>query len=144
MGQTIVTGLPSVCLVRTPFIAARISLITIQFYQPGPISPTSPTKDEDSIRVYDQKGKYLESILLDQKGISRGARAPAQALLFGPDGKLYVPISGVGPTAGEIRRYDVATKSFDIFVQSGILGSPFYLTFGGTNPNTLAYAFEEP
>ncbi len=71
-------------------------------------------------------------------------RAPAQALLFGPDGKLYVPISGPGPSTGEIRRYDVATKSFEIFVQSGILGSPFYLTFGGTNPATLAYAFEEP
>jgi hypothetical protein len=70
-------------------------------------------------------------------------RAFAQALLFGPAGKLYVPISGGGPTTGEIRRYDVLTKTFDIFVKSGILGSPFYLTFGGTNPATLAYAFEE-
>jgi hypothetical protein len=101
-----------------------------------------PQNDTDSIRVYDGNGQFLagETILLDQPG---QPRAPAQALLFGPDGKLYVPISGVGPTAGEIRRYDVLTKSFDIFVQRGILGSPFYLTFGGTNPATLAYAFEE-
>jgi len=74
-------------------------------------------------------------------------RAFAQALLFGPGGNLFVPISGPpgGPETGEIRRYDVLTKKelLPPFVQSGILGSPFYLTFGGTNPATLAYEFEE-
>lgn len=44
---------------------------------------------------------------------------------------------------GKIRRYDVFAKTFDLFVQSGILGSPFYLTFGETNPGILAYAFED-
>lgn len=104
---------------------------------------TDPTRDRDSIRIYDQNGSYLDSIFLDEKGISPLARAAAQALLFGPDGKLYVPIGGNGPSTGEIRRYDVSTKDYDIFVPKGILGSPFYLTFGGTDPATLGYMFEE-
>ena len=99
-----------------------------------------PQNDTDSIRVYDGN-RFLaaETILLDEAG---QPRASAQALLFGPDGKLFVPISA-GATAGQVRRYDVLTKTFNTFVQSGILGSPFYLTFGGTNPATLAYEFEE-
>jgi hypothetical protein len=97
--------------------------------------------DIDSIRIYDSTtGAFLDSISLDPPGLPR---AFAQALIFGPNGKLYVPISGGGPSTGEIRRYDVATKAYDIFVPTGSLGSPFYLIFGGTNPATLGYSFEE-
>ena len=94
--------------------------------------------DTDSIRIYDPNGTFLSSILLDQVG---GARAFAQALLFGPNGNLFVPISGNGPATGQIRRYDVLTKAKILppFVQSGILGSPWYLTFGRTNSATLSY-----
>jgi hypothetical protein len=55
-----------------------------------------------------------------------------------------VPISGIfGPDAGAVRRYDITTKQFDVFVpprpQGGPLGAPWYLTFGKTDPGTLAY-----
>jgi hypothetical protein len=67
-------------------------------------------------------------------------RAAAQALLFGPGGILYVPIL----TLGEVRRYtyNVSTKkwTYDLFVpRGGPLVQPWYLTFGRTNPATLAY-----
>ena len=90
-------------------------------------------------QIYDRFGRFLESIPLDKQG---EPRAFAQAILFGPDGKLFVPISGNGPETGEIRRYDVRTKSYTVFVEVGILGSPQYLTFGRTDSATLAYGLE--
>jgi DNA-binding beta-propeller fold protein YncE len=93
----------------------------------------------DSIRVYDRFGRFLESILLYNRD---EPRAFAQAILFGPDGKLFVPISGGGPLTGEIRQYDVRTKKYDIFVKGGILESPQYLTFGRTDSATLAYGLD--
>lgn len=68
-------------------------------------------------------------------------RAYAQALLFGPHGDLYVPIS----STGEVRRYDVDTKRYRTFIaahSSGGTVRPQYLSFGRTNPATLAY--DEP
>jgi DNA-binding beta-propeller fold protein YncE len=103
----------------------------------NPVSPNLPDPAAlDSVRVYDRFGRFLESIPLDKQG---EPRAFAQAVLFGPDGKLFVPISGNGPTTGEIRRYDVRTKAYTVFVEAGILGSPQYLTFGRTDSATLAY-----
>ena len=93
----------------------------------------------DSVRVYDRFGRFLESIPLYKRG---EPRAFAQAILFGPDGKLFVPISGGGPSTGEIRQYDVRTKRYDIFVKGGILVSPQYLTFGRTDSATLAYGLD--
>jgi outer membrane protein assembly factor BamB len=78
-------------------------------------------------------------------------RAFAQALLFGPNGDLFVPITGpfdqngapVGPNTGAVRRYDVASKTFTNFVlpatEGGPLGQPWYLTFRNTDPSTLEY-----
>ncbi len=65
----------------------------------------------------------------------------AQALLFGPGGKLFVPITGNdSATTGQVRRYDVATRQIEIFVAAGtFLSSPYYLTFEKTNPGTLTY-----
>jgi hypothetical protein len=75
----------------------------------------------------------LHQIDLDQVG---QPRAFAQALLFGPKGRLFVPIN----TTGEVRRYDVMTKTFDVFVPSGgPLQQPWYLSFRETNPRTLKY-----
>jgi hypothetical protein len=95
----------------------------------------------DSIRVYNRGGNLKDTIPLFTPG---QPRAFAQAILFGPNGKLFVPISGGGPTTGQIRKYDVGTKEFDVFVPVGTLASPQYLTFGRTDPATLAYGFETP
>jgi WD40 repeat protein len=63
-------------------------------------------------------------------------RVFAQALLFGPDGNLFVPISNTG----EVRRYNVTTKGFWTFVAAGkALSQPWFLSFQKTNPATLAY-----
>jgi hypothetical protein len=63
--------------------------------------------------------------------------------LFGPDGKLFVPITGGGSDRGAVRTYDVTTKEFETFILPGDMGgglqSPWYLTFTQTNPSTLAY-----
>jgi hypothetical protein len=90
-------------------------------------------------------GMSLGQIDLDQVSADLQARAFAQALLFGPGGFLYVPINGppLGYSTGEVRRYNVASKNFDVLVapalQGGLLQQPWYLTFGNTDPATLAY-----
>jgi hypothetical protein len=77
-------------------------------------------------------GAFLDKIDLDKVG---DPRTYAQALLFGPGGDLYVPISNVG----EIRRYKVLAKTYDLFVPRGTVTLPWYLTFRKTDPATLAY-----
>jgi hypothetical protein len=63
-------------------------------------------------------------------------RVFAQALLFGPGGNLFVPISNTG----EVRRYNVTTKAFWTFIAAGkALSEPWFLSFTKTNPATLAY-----
>ncbi len=101
--------------------------------------------DNDTIRIYNgTTGSFIDKIDLDVVG---QPRAFAQALLFGPEGFLFVPINGNGPDTGAVRRYKVDTKAFDVFVKpsvgGGALGSPFYLTFGKTNPATLAYGEDD-
>lgn len=78
-------------------------------------------------------GSFIGQIDLELPGYT--VRAFAQALLFGPGGFLYVPIT----STGEVRRYDVATKAFTVFVSKGFMVEPWYLTFGNTDPATLAY-----
>ena len=106
--------------------------------------------DTDKILVFDRlNGDLVGRIDLYVVG---DPRAFAQALLFGPDGRLFVPITGptkphsslpTGPFTGSVRRYNVQTKEYDVFVPpaslNGPLGSPWYLTFGNTNPSTLEY-----
>lgn len=117
--------------------------------------PTMPN-DTDKILIFDGKtGKLLDKIDLYVLG---QPRALAQALLFGPKEKLFVPITGpidpdtgapVGPNTGSVRRYNVHHhhKTFDVFVPpasaGGPLAVPWYLTFGNTNPATLAYGHDQ-
>jgi DNA-binding beta-propeller fold protein YncE len=102
-------------------------------------------EDNDKILIFQgpggvNPGAYVGRIDLDVAG---QPRAFAQALLFGPDGFLFVPISGNGPDTGAVRRYNVATRQVTDFVppsvKGGPMGAPFYLTFGRTDPATLAY-----
>jgi hypothetical protein len=105
--------------------------------------------DKDTIRIYQgpggaSPGTFIEAIGLDKAGIPDTQRAYAQALVFGPEGRLFVPITGSGPDTGSVRRYDLAdTTHPDVIVapamSGGQLGQPWYLTFGKTNPSTLAY-----
>jgi hypothetical protein len=105
----------------------------------------TPADSNDKILIFQGPGNltpgaFLSQIDLDAKGVASNARAFAQAILFGPGGKLFVPISGNGADTGSVRRYDVDTKTFDVFVPAGgPLMAPFYLTFGLTDPGTLQY-----
>jgi outer membrane protein assembly factor BamB len=109
----------------------------------------------DKILIFRGK-KQIDKIDLDTKGELGGPEKPralAVTLLFGPKGKLFVPIhcdqASIGPrptcgnVSGEVRRYDVSTKKFEVFIPSslakGPLVEPWYLTFGKTNPSTLGY-----
>jgi len=98
--------------------------------------------DTDKILEFNgSTGAYIGKIDLDQVGQPREF---AQALLFGPGGKLFVPITANGPDTGEVRRYDVSTGTFDVFVPPSSAGGPigqgWYLTFRDTDPATLAFS----
>jgi hypothetical protein len=101
------------------------------------VSFRADARDTDKILEFNgQTGAYLDKIDLDQVGQPRAA---PQALLFGPGGRLFVAITSGGPDTGAVRSYDVAAKTFTNFEAPGTLGQPWYLTFGNTDPGTLAY-----
>jgi DNA-binding beta-propeller fold protein YncE len=94
--------------------------------------------DTDKIKIYQgpggaSPGAFVDDIELDAVG---QPRAFAGACLFGPGGKLFIPVS-----TGAVRLYDVTLKTFlnDFVPPGGPLVSGGYLTFGLTNPATLDY-----
>ncbi|MFL5240712.1 MAG: MBG domain-containing protein [Gemmataceae bacterium] len=106
-----------------------------------------PNGDSDKILKLDGiTGQYLGKIDLDQAG---QPRTFAQAILFGPDGKLFVSIENTG----EIRKYDASLGAFtqdpynpgtyQSFVPAHADGGPiseaWYMTFDNTDPSTMAY-----
>lgn len=101
----------------------------------------------DAIRIYDATtGALQDRIDLWQVVVPPPTVQPrsfAAGLLFGPEGSLFVPING-GVDAGEVRRYDVVTKQFDVFVPAGPpkTGGTMLL-FENTDPATFAYHPDE-
>jgi len=106
-------------------------------FRDNSLPDTDPNKTDKILVLSGRTGELKGEINLDSAG---GDRAFAQAIVFGPGGNLFVPISGNGPDTGAVRRYDVTTDTYTNFVApGGPLGSPWYLTFGKTDPATLAY-----
>lgn len=109
--------------------------------------------DVDKILIFQgphsrHPGTFLDQIVLDDPSCApANVRAYGVTMLFGPHGRLFVPITlpptGPNPYSGSVRRYDVALKTFEVFVpptgQGGPLAAPWYLTFGNTDPATLQY-----
>lgn len=102
--------------------------------------------DTDKILVFEgpngnHPGRLITNAVidLDTKNATHGQNW-AQAALFGPQGRLFVPIIGNGPDAGQVRRYDVKTKHYEEVVKpGGALKMGWFLTFRKTDPATLAY-----
>jgi len=94
--------------------------------------------DIDSIPIYNgSTGQFVTQIDLDAYAKKVGqTRATAQALLFGPSGKLFVPIT-LRPLVGQVVVCDV--NACNGFTSVGTLGAPFYLTFGRIDSASLAY-----
>jgi hypothetical protein len=86
----------------------------------------------------------IDKINLDSPDTTK-VRSAAPGLLFGPGGLLYVTIAqldalGNATGVGSVRRYDVRSKQFQVIVPTNTtLKLPTLLTFGSTNPETLAY-----
>ncbi len=112
-------------------------------------SYASGTTDTDKILVFSPTGSCIstKTIVLDTPG---GVPFQPQGIVFGPNGGLYAagsaPFGTPNSLTGEIRVYNVSTKAFTVFAKpktaGGPLGNPEFLTFGETDPMTLAYGFE--
>ncbi len=97
-------------------------------------------QNTDAIRIYSAKtGKFKDKIDLWQVGVDE--RSFAAGLIFGPRGKLFVPINGGGTAPlGEVRRYDVNTKQYEVFVPAPpTSGGGTFPIFENTDPATLDY-----
>ncbi len=97
--------------------------------------------DNDRIMIFSGvNGSVVRDIDLAMPEASGGQRAFAQALLFGPQDRLYVPITGGDASvAGEVRAYDVSDGSHEVIIPNSHMGQPWFLTFGNTDPATLDY-----
>jgi glucose/arabinose dehydrogenase len=100
---------------------------------------TTNSDDVDRILKFDvRSGEVNDSLPLSEP---KAARASAQAIIFAPDGKLYIPISGNAPdTTGQLRRCDTRTKKCETIVKvGGGLIAPWFPIFRSSDPATLSY-----
>ncbi|MGU7773318.1 Vgb family protein [Burkholderia sp. MR1-5-21] len=101
----------------------------------------SDASDTDKILKLDSHGHLLDELVLSKPHTNR---AYAQAIIFGPGGNLYIPITGNEPqTTGQLRRCNPATKACDVIVPThadgGTLIQPWYPIFRNSDPATLNY-----
>ena len=121
-------------------------LYVTSFQNKSGLDPSKFTTDK--ILIFGKGGQRGQEILQGKINLDPGgtaARSFAQALLFGPGGHLYVPISNTGA----VRNYNVRAEKCQTEgncpfaelkqTQGAELEGPQYLTFTKTNPGTLAY-----
>ncbi len=123
----------------------------IVFGPAGQLYVTSNASGQNgSILMIDPaSGVLLDSITLDAHTKPENpTQVAAQSLLFGPAGKLFIPVTitslNDGTDSGGVWIYDPLTKQLDTsfvvpsYYSDGLV-DPWYLTFGQTNPATLRY-----
>lgn len=119
----------------------------------GRIYVTSNTSyGNSSILVVDPaSGRVVESHQLDTDDPSE--RVTAETLAFGPGGQLFVPVlvssAYFQRSAGGVWKYDPASQQFDrSFIPhdyfASVMTEPWYISFGQTDPATLAYVSAQP
>ncbi|MCA9214360.1 MAG: hypothetical protein KDB27_14915 [Planctomycetales bacterium] len=109
----------------------------------------SQTTENTHIIVIDPAtGHQLNEIELDPRTLPENPTiVVAQAFVFGPSDKLFIPLTTVslndGVKLGGLWTYDPATDELATFIAPSlfapVLQFPEYLTFQQTNPATLAY-----
>lgn len=91
------------------------------------------------IKLDGRTGRQIDQLALAEPTNQGGTRAFAQAIVIGPKGNLFVPVSG-GPNAGEVRRCDPASKKCRVLIEAGgALQVPFYLVFEQSSTATLGF-----
>jgi hypothetical protein len=95
------------------------------------------TGNVDKIMEFDSSGNLIPQHTIPLESSTEIPRTFAQAILFGPNGNLYVPIT----STGDLRVCDISSLTCTLVPQSGPshLVQPWYLSFSGTDPSTLAY-----
>lgn len=112
--------------------------------------PSDSTNDTDKLLAFKPTatGPWACASIAGQRWIDldQPGQPPtyARSLLFGPGGYLYLPMTGSGGDAGAVRQYNLTTGQYTDFVPpftspSGGLADWWWMTFGYTNPTTLAY-----
>jgi hypothetical protein len=100
---------------------------------------SSPADSDRILRLDRRTGRAVGQLVLAPPVASGGVRAFAQALVFGPGGDLFVPITG-GGAAGEVRRCHTGKMQCRVLVSAGgALQSGWYAIFEGSDSATLAY-----
>jgi sugar lactone lactonase YvrE len=107
-----------------------------------------PTDTDKILKLDGKTGRLLDKLELDVAGAPRSF---AEAIIFGPSGYLYIPITGSPntgsdpTTTGEVRRCNTTTTPVHCNVivpansKGGPLQSPWYLIFRNSDPATLSY-----
>lgn len=101
----------------------------------------SPSDSDKVLSLNGQTGGLINKIVLSTPP---APRAFAQAIIFGPGGDLFIPITGgAAQTAGQVRRCNPTSGQCDVIIPAnsagGALQQPYYLIFRSTNPATLNF-----
>lgn len=94
------------------------------------------TPNDNILKLNRHNGHLIDEIPLLAPD---GSRAPAQAIIFGPGGNLFVAVTS-GAIAGAVLRCNPANKQCSTVIDTGgPLLSPWFLVFRNSDPATLSY-----